>query len=139
MRNLILHLSKHMGKTVLVSSHLLSEIEVIANRMIIIHKGKKIAEGVVQEMLDPSRTLVQLDTTDNKSAMASLQTTRWSSAAVLTDKFIQLSISKNEIPALVQTLTEMNTRILAVQPRHSLEAYFLSLTNSDTHVEPFTN
>jgi len=71
--------------------------------------------------------------------MASLQTTRWSSAAVLTDKFIQLSISKNEIPALVQTLTEMNTRILAVQPRHSLEAYFLSLTNSDTHVEPFTN
>lgn len=139
MRNLILHLSKHMGKTVLVSSHLLSEIEVIANRMIIIHKGKKIAEGVVQEMLDPSRTLVQLDTTDNKSAMASLQTTRWSSASVLTDKFIQLSISKNEIPALVQTLTEMNTRILAVQPRHSLEAYFLSLTNSDTHVEPFTN
>jgi ABC-type multidrug transport system ATPase subunit len=40
-RNLILKLSTEMGKTVIVSSHLLSEIELIANRMIVIHKGKK--------------------------------------------------------------------------------------------------
>ena len=36
-RNLILSLSKDRGKTVVVSSHLLSEIELVANRMIIIH------------------------------------------------------------------------------------------------------
>lgn len=41
MRKLILQLSREMGKTIVVSSHLLSEIELIANRMIIIHKGKK--------------------------------------------------------------------------------------------------
>ena len=41
MRNLILRLSREMGKTILISSHLLSEIELIANRMIILHKGKK--------------------------------------------------------------------------------------------------
>ncbi len=40
-RNLILLLSKHQGKTILVSSHLLHEIEMTANRMIIIDKGKK--------------------------------------------------------------------------------------------------
>lgn len=41
MRNLVLKLSREMGKTILVSSHLLSEIELIATRMLIIHKGKK--------------------------------------------------------------------------------------------------
>jgi ABC-2 type transport system ATP-binding protein len=42
MRNMILQLSNEMGKTVIVSSHLLNEIEMVANRMIIIHKGKKL-------------------------------------------------------------------------------------------------
>jgi ABC-type multidrug transport system ATPase subunit len=49
-RNLILHLSRHQGRTVFVSSHLLSEIELIANRMLIIDRGKKIVEGTVDEL-----------------------------------------------------------------------------------------
>ena len=44
-RNLILHLSREMKKTILVSSHLLSEMELIADSMLIIDKGKKIVEG----------------------------------------------------------------------------------------------
>jgi len=66
MRNLILHLSREQGKTIVVSSHLLSEIELVANRMIIIHKGKKIVEGKVAELLDPSRSLVQIETGNNR-------------------------------------------------------------------------
>jgi len=41
-RNLILHLSRNEKKTVLVSSHLLSEMELIADSMLIIDKGKKL-------------------------------------------------------------------------------------------------
>jgi len=44
-RNLILHLSRHLGKTVIVSSHLLHEIEQIATRLLIIDQGKKMVEG----------------------------------------------------------------------------------------------
>src|SRR5436190_20193563 len=51
-RNLILHLSNDMKKTVLVSSHLLNEIEQIANRMIVIHRGKKMVEGNAAELFD---------------------------------------------------------------------------------------
>src|SRR5439155_20326815 len=57
MRNLILHLSRHLNKTVLVSSHLLSEIEQIATRMLIIDKGRKIVEGGAEELFDPSGTI----------------------------------------------------------------------------------
>ncbi|MGL1180945.1 ATP-binding cassette domain-containing protein, partial [Vibrio parahaemolyticus] len=42
MRNLILSLSSQYKKTVIVSSHLLSEIEQIASRILIIDKGKKL-------------------------------------------------------------------------------------------------
>lgn len=132
MRNLILSLSREMGKTVIVSSHLLSEIELIANRMIIINKGKKIVEGEVSALLDPSNTIVQLETTDDTATFNKLKNTEWSSRAVLTSKYIQLTINKMEIPRMVETLSEIKTGIIAIKPRHSLEDYFLSLTNNET-------
>jgi ABC-type multidrug transport system ATPase subunit len=131
MRNLILRLSREMGKTVMVSSHLLSEIELIANRMLIIHKGKKIAEGTVSELLDPSNTLVQLETTDDTATFNKLQNTAWGSKAKPGKDHVKLTINKNEIPALVSKLTEMGVGIIAIKPRHSLEDYFLSLTNNE--------
>ncbi len=54
-RRLIVELSREHGKTVLVSSHLLNEIELTATRLIIIDKGRKMAEGALKDMLDPQR------------------------------------------------------------------------------------
>ncbi|MCY7292363.1 MAG: ABC transporter ATP-binding protein [Ferruginibacter sp.] len=139
MRNLILRLSREMGKTVIVSSHLLSEIEVVANRMIIIHKGQKIVEGNVSTLLDPADTVVEINTTDNDAAFLQLQNTAWQSHLQKTNKTLRLKMNKADVPKIVQTLTGLQVEILSVQPRHSLEEYFLSLTNNDTHVEPFTN
>ncbi len=140
MRNLILSLSRQHGKTVIVSSHLLSEIEQIANRMIIIHKGKKITEGVVSELLDPSHTVVELDTTDNKTALALLQqSTQWSAFLQPAANGIKLQMNKSDIPALAAWLTETGTGILAINPRNTLEEFFLSLTNPARYVEPVTN
>jgi ABC-2 type transport system ATP-binding protein len=53
-RKLIISLSRDHGKTVLVSSHLLSEMEQMATRMIIIDRGEKVVEGEMKELLDPS-------------------------------------------------------------------------------------
>ena len=139
MRNLILRLSREMGKTVIVSSHLLSEIEIIANRMIIIHKGQKIEEGEVATLLDPANTLVEINTTDNNSARHFLQKSKWATFVQESSKNIKLRMNKTEVPQLIADLSTNNSSLLSVQPRHSLEDYFLSLTNNDTHVEPFTN
>ncbi len=139
MRNMILRLSREMGKTVIVSSHLLSEIEIVANRMIIIHKGKKIVEGHVRELLDPANTLLQIDTVHNETSLAKLQQSKWANMLEQSDSHIKMRLNKNDIPQLVSSLTAMNIAVLSLQPRHSLEDYFLSLTNNDTHVEPFKN
>ncbi len=134
MRNMIIGLSRNMGKTIIVSSHLLSEIELMANRMIIMHKGKKMVEGKVAELLDPSNSMVQLETTDDRATFKALSNTAWAAKATLTDKHIQIRLGKNEIPALAESLHSMDAKILAIRPRHSLEDYFISLTNEQTDV-----
>jgi ABC-type multidrug transport system ATPase subunit len=139
MRTLILRLSNEMGKTVIVSSHLLNEIEQIASRMIIINKGRKIAEGIVADMLDPSHTVVHIDTTDNGRALEYLRQNFPGSHAAITNYAIILEMNKAGIPGLISTLSSMGIGILSVQPRHSLEDYFLSLTNAENYVEPAAN
>ena len=129
-RHLILKLSTEMGKTVVVSSHLLSEIELIANRMIVIHKGKKIVEGFVKDLLDPSKTLVEIETTDNEFAKSVLQNSSFGQMIVDKNNKLQLTINKSEISSLIKIMVESNVQIIAVTPRHSLEDYFLNLTKT---------
>jgi ABC-2 type transport system ATP-binding protein len=137
-RNLILHLSKEEGKTVFVSSHLLSEIEMIADSMLIIDSGKKIAEGRVSDLLNPSDTLVEIETTDPAKTKHVLQQSQWNQSIQTSDSIV-LKMHRNEIPLLVKFLTERSIEIIAVQPKHSLEDYFLSLTTSNQHVAAYKN
>jgi len=139
MRNLIRSLSRDMGKTILVSSHLLSEIELVANRMLIIHQGKKMVEGEVSVLMDPSRALVRILTTDDAAAKEIIRkTTRWGNFLQPGDE-LQIKMSKEEVPELIEGLVKAQVQILSVNPMHSLEEYFLSLTTSNGHVESFAD
>jgi len=139
-RNLILHLSRHQGKTVMVSSHLLHEIELIATRMLIIDKGRKIIEGSVSELFDPALTMIHIEVTDPQRAWDWLQSSQWS--AFLKERqqaTLVLQLNKQQVPELTTHLVQAGIGILAIQPINSLESYFLSLTTENRHVDTFTN
>lgn len=139
-RNLILHLSKDLGKTIFISSHLLSEMELIADFMLIIDKGKKVVEGNVDELFDPAKTIVQLKTTDDAGAYEKIE--RSSLNEFLYEKrhdCIVLKLHRNQVPDLVKKLVQMEIGIISLDSMHSLEEYFLSLTTGQKHVEPFKN
>ena len=138
MRSLILQLSREMGKTILISSHILNEIELIANRMIIIHKGKKIVEGNVVELLDPAHTLIEIDTLNDGNAKQLLMQSKWA-PFIQQNKALQLMMNKAEVPLLINDLVTMGVQMLSVNSSHSLENYFLSLTTQPGHVEAFAN
>jgi len=130
-RNLILRLSREAGKTFLVSSHLLSEMELIANRMVIIDKGRKVVEGECRTLLDPERQVVHLETIDDGQALSILAASRW--APYLEDDpqgRIRLALNRSEVPQLVRALAEMEVQVLALRPINRLEDYFLSLTQA---------
>lgn len=139
MRKLIVRLSRDRGKTVIISSHLLHEIEQVANRMLIIHKGNRIAEGTVSVLMDPSDSVVQIVTTDNTGAMEKLMHSEWVNGLEISGNFIRLRTDRTSIPALVAHMNASNIGVLSIQPRHSLEDYFLTLTNAENHVEPLAN
>ncbi|WP_461400441.1 ABC transporter ATP-binding protein [Flavitalea sp.] len=139
-RNLILHLSRNLGKTIVVSSHLLTEIEMVASRMLIIDKGSRKAEGSVAELFDPAKTLVELETTNAAEIIGLLKSGPY--AANLKEysgSRIRFQVDKAQIPKLANYLVSINTNIVSLQAKHSLEDYFLSLTTANQHVDAFAN
>ena len=132
MRSLILSLSRDHGKTILISSHLLYEIEQVASRMLIIHKGKKMVEGRVQDLLNPEETLVDIRCATDDALIAKLETTRWKQSLVNhTPNTLTLKMNTAGIPELNKWLVSNEVPVLSINSKHSLEAYFLSLTNDE--------
>lgn len=131
MRELIRTLGTHMGKTVLISSHLLYEIEQIATDMLIINKGKKIIEGKVKELLNPNDTLFEIDILPDDNIAIKLKATAWGEylAEGGNSSRLMFRMHPRKMPALNKYLVEEKVHVLEIKSRHSLEAYFLSLTN----------
>jgi ABC-type multidrug transport system ATPase subunit len=139
MRQLLRSLSSDQGKTVVVSSHLLNEIEMIANRILIIDKGKKVVEGSSDELLDPAKTVVQIRTLDDGHTLTVLCLSSWSSHLLhRKDDHVALQMDRAGIPQLAAFLVNNGVQLISIEPRNSLEEYFLSIT-SNTHVEPAAN
>ncbi len=129
MRDLILELAHDHKKTVFLSSHILPEVELTANRMVIINRGKTIIEGSVQELLNAGRLKVTIETTDVPRALEVLRATpnaEWIQSS--TDQEIIIMLNRQDIPPAVAALATAGVPLRAVTPVRSLEEYFISLT-----------
>jgi ABC-type multidrug transport system ATPase subunit len=128
-RNLVLSLSHEHGKTLLVSSHLLGEMELIADSMLIIDKGKKVVEGKKEQLLDPSAAEVELVTQNMIGTIDLLKKSRWNSRLKKCEnERILLEMNRNEVPGFNRFLVENRIDVISLRPKHSLEEFFLSLT-----------
>ena len=129
-RQLIQYLAKEEGKTVLVSSHLLSEIEQVAHQILIIHQGKKMVEGVTKELLDPEKRIVQIKTTDDANALKVIAAGRFSNYLLPRGEGVYLKIPTREIPLLNESLVKAEVALLGIETKNSLEDYFLQITSN---------
>ncbi len=129
-RDLILRLSKDENKTIFLSSHILSEIELVANRMIIINKGKKIVEGEVSNLLNSNKVKVTVEVENIITVKNILETTKWlNQIESISANKINFNLEQNEIPLLNKFLVENGIMVNALVPVRSLEDYFLNLTS----------
>jgi ABC-2 type transport system ATP-binding protein len=74
-RELIKQLNREFGKTILVSSHLLTEVEKMATHVGIIHKGKLLFQGSLHQLqeLKSQQSSVELEVNDTAKAQQVLQ------------------------------------------------------------------
>jgi ABC-2 type transport system ATP-binding protein len=128
-RELINYLAKDQNKTIFLSSHILNEIELIANRMVILNKGKAIVEGDVKELLSADKNLKVTIEFDTAAINDWINQSKWKSNLIKTDASKHIfNLTSEEIPKLVKDACAMNLGIKSLVPIRSLEDYFLNIT-----------
>lgn len=132
-RELIINLSKEKNKTIFLSSHILYEVELVANRMIILNKGKTQVEGYVEDLLNANQLQVTFRVGDKEKVLNLINETGWSKKleTQIEDRFV-FNISPEEVSVLNKYLVENDVAVNAVVPTRSLEEYFLKLTEKES-------
>jgi ABC-2 type transport system ATP-binding protein len=128
-RELILSLSADHKKTIFLSSHILPEVELTANRMVIINRGKAVVEGAVQDLLNAGKLKVTISTPDVHRAASALEAMPLIEGEVQrADGAVVIMAERNQVADIVDGLVSADVRVEAVVPVRSLEEYFLNLT-----------
>lgn len=131
MRQLILSLPKEYGMTVLISSHLLSEIDQMATRVGIVSKGKMIFQDSIETMRKFAQASIQVKVNDNEAAWRSLLAN--GQKADLGEDCVTLQAEDDEqVATSIQYLVRHGFSIYRVQEeKRSLENIFLEMTKEE--------
>lgn len=130
MRELIMRLNKEHGKTIFLSSHILSEIEKLATDVAIIDQGKILYEGRLeglQQQGSSSQLTIELDQPDEASSIIrGLNHT----ITEVNNRSIVLPVeSKEAVPAINRALVEAGIDIYQIKlSGKNLEVIFLNIT-----------
>ncbi|MFC1784022.1 ABC transporter ATP-binding protein [Candidatus Neomarinimicrobiota bacterium] len=127
-RDLIRKLS-NKGITILLSSHILHEVEQVCTTMAIINLGKLIKIGSVHDLLSESDTFItEINIKPLLKARKILENLDYVSNITESDGIFKIRIANKNLKQLTRELVKADIDVSAIIPRTSLEDYFLSLT-----------
>ncbi|MEN9338995.1 MAG: hypothetical protein RIQ62_307 [Bacteroidota bacterium] len=128
LRNLIYSLNREHGKTILFSSHILSEVQTLCTNMIVIHHGKTVVQGKVDELLSTETVTVRLELAQPESGIAFIRQSAWHAYLQEQGDECRFAMPKTEISLLVRALSEAGIAINRIDYKNQLEEYFLKIT-----------
>lgn len=130
-REMIIKLNKEFSKTILLSSHILSEVEAVANRMVIINNGKKIVEGNVKDILYTGLQHIRFEVKNPEKAIASMQHSSIQNLFQHAENSnLVFYTERDKVPEINRFLVNQDVEILNIQTMRTIEEYFLSLTDT---------
>lgn len=129
-RTLIKRLRNELGLTVMLSSHLLHEVEQICNRVAIIEEGRLLFQGTVDDLVD-GQSWIRLRVNRLTDALAVLEREPGLSVSRNGDEALHLKMSEADVPRINSLLVQQGFRVMELSPqRESLEDVFLRLTQT---------
>jgi ABC-2 type transport system ATP-binding protein len=131
-RELLKNLNKEHGTTVLVSSHILNEVERMATHVGIIHKGRMLFQGRLHELqqMKTKQSLLEIETSDNVKALQLMKDKFDSQESG--GKIILPLQNKEQVAAINKLLVEGGVDVYALHPQQSdLEQLFMEITNTN--------
>jgi ABC-2 type transport system ATP-binding protein len=132
LRDLLKYLAKEAGTGVLVSSHLLSEMELMCDRIYVIDEGKIIGERSIGKAQDEEHLesvfSYSFITSDNDRVYEIFK--GMDANCDRKPASVSIVMKRKHIPGIIKDLMEKNIDIYAInQSQRSLEEEFLSMTN----------
>ena len=125
-RDLLLE-QRAQGKTLLLTSHVLSDVELLSERVAIVRQGRIVAYGALNELLRPEVRRVEIELAD-VSADLHAQLERAATQVRKLDDHVTLVVVEGDesVPALLKIALAAGARVLAVTPhRETLEDLFV--------------
>jgi ABC-2 type transport system ATP-binding protein len=125
------------GITIVLSSHLLAEVEDVCNRVAIVQRGRIIYEGQIADLKRAAGMTYRLSTTDDERALAVCRAQPGVTDVGTRDGQISFLADERAVAELSQALVEAGALIRVLAPqRASLEELFFSLTEAGQRDEP---
>jgi ABC-2 type transport system ATP-binding protein len=120
------------GRIVIVSSHLLSEAQLIVDDVIVLHGGRLAAQGRLADLLAGTKSSVRVRTPDAERLVQALHAAQL--PAVMQDGYVVCEGGTPEVlgPIMVNNRIEVHEMVSSTQ---SLESLFFSLTGGETMQE----
>ena len=130
MRKLIIKLNQEFGKTILISSHLLTEMEKMATHLGIIHQGRLLFQGSMDELHSLKGKSTLSLTTDNNVAAKNILEKNYT--VTVSENGLNVGIEgKESIPAINKALVEQGLKVYNLSPmQFNLEDMFMQTLNS---------
>jgi ABC-type multidrug transport system ATPase subunit len=128
-RNLLIELNRRDGCTILVSSHLLSEIDRVATHVGILGKGKLLFQGTIEELRRRRQEVlsVRISTSDNTAA---LRTLSGIAARIEDAEIVFPALPAGRIAAINRQLIAADIDVYEIRSvRNDLESIFLNLVS----------
>jgi ABC-2 type transport system ATP-binding protein len=121
------------GRTVLLSSHLLDEVEKICDEVAIVDRGKVVVQGSIADLAAGGKQTILIATSDEEQALALLSGHREVKSAIAEANGIRVTLSANSVEAqddISRRLVLAGLAIRRFEPaRVSLEQRFLEITS----------
>lgn len=112
--------ARNAGKTIFLSSHLLSEVELVCDRVAVLHRGRLVRLG---------RTADLLQSAGEAEIVARGIATEAIPGAIAKNGFVHLAVPSSDQRQTIEKVWALGGAIVSVNPlRHSLEELFLKVT-----------
>lgn len=125
MRRLFQQLAEEKNTTILISSHILDEVEKIATHIAILQKGHLIYDGTLENYRRLHPPILSIRTSDNEKAADVLSSQR---CKIRGDRLIFNHPSDNDVAKVVRVLSDHVDIYRIEEERESLEALFIQDT-----------
>jgi ABC-2 type transport system ATP-binding protein len=130
-REVIRQDQKSLGRTVLLSSHILAEVEALCDRLTIIRDGRAVETGTLAELRHLTRTSITAELSRPADGLATLPGVHDLRAH---NSHVSMDVDTSALPEVLRQLTDAGVRSLVSQPP-TLEELFLRHYNGATAAE----